>query len=83
MVRPAADIRRSRMIVEDEAHKALAEFGGTSCKNARVAIEKAIWRAIAREIGDRIDEGWKQPPQLGMKWDGAGWVAAGVLRGET
>ena len=55
------DIRRSRMIVEEEAYLALAEFGGTSCKNARMAIEKAIWRALSREQSYRIDEGWKQP----------------------
>ena len=61
---PAADIRRSRMIVEEEAYLALAEFGGTSCKNARMAIEKAIWRALSREQSYRIDEGWAQPLQV-------------------
>ncbi len=60
---PAADIRRSRMIVEEEALKALSGFGGASCQNLKVAVEKAIWRALSREQSYRIDEGWAQPLQ--------------------
>ena len=68
---PAADIRRSRMIVEEEAAKAFNSLVGKQMFEAavRTEIEKAIWRALSREQSYRIDEGWAQPLQTAPAGD--------------
>lgn len=58
---PTSDSRRMRSIIEEEAEHALTATANRGVTFLRQEIERAMWRLVGRELGDRTREGWRQP----------------------